>query len=119
MLVGLEKVKEMIKKVPYALKISTETKERLKHFCEQRGILQAHFVEQAVIERLDREEMLEDALRELRRRYPTITEVVYGPDDQTVQEMSEFFTDEWEEMPEAPTDPRISRLAHLDNFQPL
>ena len=62
MLVGLEKVKEMIKKVPYALKISSETKERLKHFCEQRGILQAHFVEQAVIERLDREEMLEDAL---------------------------------------------------------
>ncbi len=44
------------------MKISTDTRERLKQFCEHRGILQAHFVEQAVIERLDREELLEDAL---------------------------------------------------------
>lgn len=52
----------MAKKVPYALKISENTRERLKQFCENRGILQAHFVEQAVLERLDREELLEDAL---------------------------------------------------------
>ena len=52
----------MTKKVPYALKISEETRNRLKAFSEARGILQAHFVEQAVIERLDREELLEDAL---------------------------------------------------------
>lgn len=52
----------MAKKVPYALKISADTRQRLKVFCENRGILQAHFVEQAVLERLDREELLEDAL---------------------------------------------------------
>ena len=52
----------MAKKVPYAVKISSDTRERLRKFCEDRGILQAHFVEQAVIERLDREELLEDAL---------------------------------------------------------
>ena len=52
----------MPRKVPYSLKISPDTRERLRQFCEERGILQAHFVEQAVIERLDREELLEDAL---------------------------------------------------------
>lgn len=52
----------MPKKVPYALKISEDARERLKRFCENRGILQARFVEQAVLERLDREELLEDAL---------------------------------------------------------
>jgi len=52
----------MAKKVPYAIKISPETRVRLRQFCEERGILQAHFVEQALIERLDREELLEDAL---------------------------------------------------------
>ena len=50
------------KKVPYALKVAVETRERLKQFCEARGILQAHFVEEAVIEKLGREELLEDAL---------------------------------------------------------
>lgn len=59
----------MHKKVPYAFKISEETKARLKAFCESRGILQAHFVEQAVIERLDREELLEDALEFKRWKY--------------------------------------------------
>jgi hypothetical protein len=52
----------MSKKVPYALKIAAETRDRLRDFCEARGILQAHFVEQAVLEKLDREELLEDAL---------------------------------------------------------
>ena len=52
----------MAKKMPYALKMSAETLDRLRKFCEDRGLLQAHFVEQAVIERLDREELLEDAL---------------------------------------------------------
>lgn len=52
----------MMKRVPYALKMASETRQRLKHFCEKRGLLQAHFVEQAVLERLEREELLEDAL---------------------------------------------------------
>jgi hypothetical protein len=55
-------VDSVAKEVPYALKVSEEVRARLKAFCESRGILQAHFVEQALIERLDREEMLEDAL---------------------------------------------------------
>ncbi len=59
----------MTKKVPYALKISADTRERLKRFCEHRGILQAHFVEQAVLERLDREELIEDALEFKRWKY--------------------------------------------------
>jgi hypothetical protein len=41
----------MAKKMPYALKMSAETLDRLRRFCEERGLLQAHFVEQAVIER--------------------------------------------------------------------
>ena len=52
----------MVKKVPYALKVSLDTRDRLKEFCQERGILQAHFVEQAVLEKLDREELLEDSL---------------------------------------------------------
>ena len=45
----------MIKKVSYAFKLSVGTRDRLRQFCEDRGILQAHFVEQAILERLDRE----------------------------------------------------------------
>jgi predicted transcriptional regulator len=52
----------MAKKVPYALKISEETRDRLKEFCDRRGLLQMYFVEQALIEKLDREELLEDSL---------------------------------------------------------
>ena len=52
----------MAKKVSYAFKISSDTRERLKEFCESRGLLQANFVEQAVIEKLDRKELLEDTL---------------------------------------------------------
>lgn len=52
----------MTKKVPYALKISEEARDRLKSFCAERGIMQAHLVEQAVVEKLDREELLEDTL---------------------------------------------------------
>ena len=52
----------MAKKVPYALKISEEARDRLKLFCAERGIMQAHLVEQAVVEKLDREELLEDTL---------------------------------------------------------
>jgi predicted transcriptional regulator len=52
----------MIKKVSYAFKLSAGTRDRLRQFCEDRGTLQAHFVEQAILERLDREELLEDAL---------------------------------------------------------
>lgn len=49
-------------KIPYAIKISSAVKERLRAFCEERGIKQGYFVETAVLERLEREEALEDAL---------------------------------------------------------
>ena len=52
----------MKNKIPYALKLSTVTKQRLKNFCDERGRLQAHFVEQAIVEKMDREELFEDAL---------------------------------------------------------
>ncbi len=52
----------MAKKVPYALKISADTRARLRQFCDERGVLQSHLVEEALAEKLDREELLEDTL---------------------------------------------------------
>lgn len=49
-------------KIPYAIKIPREVKERLQTFCDERGIKQGYFVEKAILEKLDREETLEDAL---------------------------------------------------------
>ena len=49
-------------KIPYAIKISPAVKERLKAFCEERGLKQGYFVEKAIEEKLEREETLEDAL---------------------------------------------------------
>lgn len=51
-----------MEKVPFAIKISTEVRKRLKAFCEERGVKQSYFVEKAVEEKLEREEALEDAL---------------------------------------------------------
>lgn len=49
-------------KIPYAVKISPAVKERLRVYCEERGLKQGYFVERAIEEKLEREEALEDAL---------------------------------------------------------
>ncbi len=49
-------------KTPFVIKISPEVKDRLQAFCEEHGIKQGYFVEKAILEKLDREETLEDAL---------------------------------------------------------
>jgi len=47
--------------VSFALKLSEATRERLKEFCDKRGLKIGHFVEQALLEKMEREEALEDA----------------------------------------------------------
>ncbi len=47
--------------VSFALKLSEETRERVKKFCDGRGLKIGHFVERALLEKMDREEALEDA----------------------------------------------------------
>ena len=49
-------------KIPYAIKISPAVRDRLKAFCDDRGIKQGYFVEKAIEEKLEREETLEDTL---------------------------------------------------------
>ena len=52
----------MIKKTNYAVKISQSIKEKVRNFCETNGIKQGHFVEEALREKLEEAENLEDIL---------------------------------------------------------
>lgn len=56
-------------KIPFAVKISEEVKERLRTFCDERGIKQGYFVERAIEEKLGREEILEDSVEFKRLRH--------------------------------------------------
>ncbi len=47
--------------ISFAVKLSEEVRKRLKEFCDERGLKIGHFVAQALIEKMEREEMLEDA----------------------------------------------------------
>lgn len=53
-------------KATYALKIDAKLRDQVRAFCEARGIKQGFFVEQALQEHIEREEMLED-LKDLKR----------------------------------------------------
>ena len=52
----------MMKKTNYAVKISQEVKEKVRNYCETKGIKQGHFVEEALKQKLEEEENLEDLL---------------------------------------------------------
>lgn len=56
-------------KIAYALKISPQLRNRVRAFCEARGIKQGFFVERALEEHLEREELLEDT-KDLKRLKP-------------------------------------------------
>ena len=56
-------------KATYALKIDATLRDHVRAFCEARGIKQRFFVEQALQEHLEREELLED-LKDLKRLKP-------------------------------------------------
>ncbi|MFQ5850260.1 MAG: hypothetical protein ACE5JU_06680 [Candidatus Binatia bacterium] len=58
-IIGLE-VKNM-GTISFAVKLSEETRKRLKEFCDERGLKIGHFVEEALKEKMEREEMIEDA----------------------------------------------------------
>ena len=44
----------------YAVKLSTEVKERLREFCREHGLKQGYFVEEAIKERIEQMEDIED-----------------------------------------------------------
>ena len=56
-------------KATYALKIDMALRNRIRAFCEARGIKQGFFVEQAIREHLEREELLDD-VKDLKRLKP-------------------------------------------------
>ena len=59
MLFSLE---EKMKKTTLAVKVNYSIASRVKKFCRERGIKYGFFVEKALEERLDREELKEDLL---------------------------------------------------------
>lgn len=56
-------------KATYALKIDPTLRDRVRAFCESRGLKQGFFVEQAIREHLEHEELLED-VKDLKRLKP-------------------------------------------------
>ena len=56
-------------KATYALRIDPALRNRVRAFCEARGLKQGFFVEQAIREHLEREDLLED-LRDFKRLRP-------------------------------------------------
>ncbi len=65
----MEKTSKEIEKTSYAVKISSDIRERVRHFCDRYGIKQGYFVEKALEEKLEREEMVQDALELKRLKY--------------------------------------------------
>ena len=56
-------------KAAFAMKIDAKLRDRVRGFCESRGIKQGFLVERALHEYLEHEEILED-LRDLKRLKP-------------------------------------------------
>ncbi len=48
--------------ISFAVKIAPEIRKRVKQFCNEHGIKQGFFVQKALEEKLEREEMIEDLL---------------------------------------------------------
>lgn len=55
-------LRERMSKITLAVKINYKTAEKVKKFCRERGIKYGFFVEKALEERLEREELKEDLL---------------------------------------------------------
>jgi len=51
-----------MQKTTFAVKVNTKTVSRVKNFCRERGVKYGFFVEKALEERLEREELKEDLL---------------------------------------------------------
>lgn len=49
-------------KTSLAVKITPKVAERMRRYCAERGIKQGFFVEKALVEQLEREELAEDLL---------------------------------------------------------
>jgi hypothetical protein len=47
--------------ISFAVKLSEETRKKLKEFCDERGLKIGAFVEKALKEQMEREEMADDA----------------------------------------------------------
>lgn len=47
-------------KTNYAVKVDIQILERLKRFCDEKGYKQGAFIEKAVLEQMEREELQED-----------------------------------------------------------
>jgi predicted transcriptional regulator len=60
MLYGKRRSKNM-GAISFAVKLSEETRKRLKEFCDARGLKIGAFVERALKEQMEREEMADDA----------------------------------------------------------
>ena len=56
-------------KATYTLKIDPKLRDRVRAFCESRGMKQSFFVEEALREHIEHEELLED-VRDLKRLKP-------------------------------------------------
>src|SRR5262245_36208458 len=55
-----EEVKNM-GTISFAVKLSEDTRKKVKEFCDERGLKIGYFVEKALKEQMEREEMAEDA----------------------------------------------------------
>lgn len=49
-------------KVTLAVKLDSQVAERVRRYCAERGIKQGYFVEKALVEQVEREELNEDLL---------------------------------------------------------
>lgn len=56
-------------KTTYTLKIDAKLRDKVRNFCESHGMKQSFFVEKALQDHLEREELLDD-LKDLKRLKP-------------------------------------------------
>lgn len=59
----------MSKTVSFALKVPEDTIIKLKNFCKEHGMKIGFFIEKAVLEKMEREELIEDSQDIIRLRY--------------------------------------------------
>ena len=62
----------------YAVKISSGIREKVRNFCDRYGIKQGYFVERALEEKLEREEIVQDALEIKRWKYQEGQAITFG-----------------------------------------
>ena len=50
----------MSRKATYAVKLPPEVSQRVREYCDRKGLKQGHFVAEALCEKIERDEELED-----------------------------------------------------------